>query len=219
MTNTPDIYHFDVVDSTQNITQMYLEKHATENFIITANYQTTGRGRRGRSWQSPPGSCLMMSFPYNIGKLNPEDIPKLSLATGVGIINALVAYNDGAQIFLKWPNDIMTNIGKLGGVLIEIFNEHAIIGIGLNINSVDDGYVGADYLDTHIAPLPPRDKLINEIYAHVMSSFQLLERNDFSKIMVTWHAHAYRLNEFITLTDGRSGIFKGLTDSGDALLD
>jgi BirA family biotin operon repressor/biotin-[acetyl-CoA-carboxylase] ligase len=104
--------------------------------IVTAETQTAGRGRRGRSWLSPPGLNLYLSclkrFDAGFASLS-----GLSLATGVIVLRALHALAiDGAR--LKWPNDVLTERGKLAGILVELSGEYqgpcaAVIGIGLNL--------------------------------------------------------------------------------------
>lgn len=102
-----------------------------------AEEQTAGRGRRGREWFSPWGR----SFYCSIGWVFPEGLPALeglSLAIGVALARALARYGiSGVQ--LKWPNDLVANGAKLGGVLIEVQAEaggscQAVIGIGLNLS-------------------------------------------------------------------------------------
>ncbi|MCC7199194.1 MAG: biotin--[acetyl-CoA-carboxylase] ligase [Gammaproteobacteria bacterium] len=101
-----------------------------------AEFQSAGRGRRGRSWVAPFGSGLCLSLGWTFA-LIPSQLPALSLAVGVGILRSLdEAGVRGAS--LKWPNDVLLDGGKLGGVLIELRAEaggpaQVVIGIGLNV--------------------------------------------------------------------------------------
>jgi BirA family transcriptional regulator, biotin operon repressor / biotin---[acetyl-CoA-carboxylase] ligase len=104
--------------------------------IVMAETQTAGRGRRGRSWLSPPGlniylSCLKR-FDAGFASLS-----GLSLATGVIVLRALHALGVH-DARLKWPNDVLAEGGKLAGILVELSGEYqgpcaAVIGIGLNL--------------------------------------------------------------------------------------
>lgn len=110
----------------------------TDPHFCIAEYQTQGRGRMGRSWVSPFGCNLYFSLSY----LFSEDISELSglsLVIGIGVVKALQALGDHIPFQLKWPNDILVDGKKLGGVLVEVIAEangqcRAIIGIGLNVN-------------------------------------------------------------------------------------
>jgi BirA family biotin operon repressor/biotin-[acetyl-CoA-carboxylase] ligase len=89
--------------------------------IVVADHQTAGRGRLDRSWESLPGSALLVSF-----VLPPN--PLLSLAAGVAAAEAC-----GTRVRLKWPNDLLLGGAKLGGILVEATPSKAICGIGINL--------------------------------------------------------------------------------------
>jgi BirA family transcriptional regulator, biotin operon repressor / biotin---[acetyl-CoA-carboxylase] ligase len=89
--------------------------------IVVADHQTAGRGRLDHRWEAPPGTALLVSF-----VLQPN--PLLSLAAGVA---AAEACSHGVR--LKWPNDLLLNGGKVGGVLVEATPAKAICGIGINL--------------------------------------------------------------------------------------
>ena len=89
---------------------------------MVADHQTAGRGRHGRSWQAPPGSGLFVTFVL-------EPSPIVVFAAGVAAAEAC-----GRGVRLKWPNDLVLHDRKLGGILAEVRNEHALVGIGVNLN-------------------------------------------------------------------------------------
>ncbi|MDR2214636.1 MAG: biotin--[acetyl-CoA-carboxylase] ligase [Nevskiaceae bacterium] len=116
--------------------------------FLTAEYQSAGRGRRGRSWLAPPGGAICLSWSWSFDAL-PSQIGALSLAVGVAALRAL-ARCDVRGVGLKWPNDLMIPAGmttaaqqtqpprKLGGILIEMRAEaggptHVVAGLGLNL--------------------------------------------------------------------------------------
>ena len=105
--------------------------------VAIADHQTSGLGRHYRRWVSPPGAGLYMSFAYTFEE-QPDQLPSLTLAIGVGVIAALQELDiDG--ISLKWPNDIVALDGKLGGILTELQSRPTkgvtvVTGIGLNIS-------------------------------------------------------------------------------------
>ena len=104
--------------------------------FLTAEFQSAGRGRRGRSWLAPPAGAVCLSWSWCFEGL-PSAMGALSLAVGVASRRAL-QHLGIAGVQLKWPNDLVTPAGKLGGILIEMRTEsagpvHVVIGIGLNV--------------------------------------------------------------------------------------
>ena len=104
--------------------------------FLAAEYQSAGRGRRGRSWVAPPGGALCLSYSWSFEVLPPAS-GALSLAVGVTALDALARCGI-TGVGLKWPNDLVTADGKLGGILIELKSEsggptHVVVGIGVNV--------------------------------------------------------------------------------------
>lgn len=104
--------------------------------VCLAEYQTGGRGRRGRSWQSPPASGLCLSVSWSFAQ-PPAALSGLGLAAGVMVADALAGLG-ASGVGLKWPNDLVTAGGKLAGILVDVSGEAAgplrvVIGLGLNL--------------------------------------------------------------------------------------
>jgi BirA family biotin operon repressor/biotin-[acetyl-CoA-carboxylase] ligase len=104
--------------------------------VLLAEFQTAGRGRRGRSWLAPPGGAVCLSLSWTFPEV-PRDAGSLSLAAGVSVLRSLLALNV-PDVRLKWPNDVLIGDRKLGGILIELRAEAAgpacvVVGIGLNV--------------------------------------------------------------------------------------
>lgn len=124
-----------LLDSTNR--QLMDADPAEDPQALLAEYQSAGRGRRGREWRSPFGANLYLSFAWTY-PLWPPQLPALSLAVGVVCARALHAAGvDGVR--LKWPNDLWVQQRKLGGVLIEQRGESSgvcrvIVGVGLNVS-------------------------------------------------------------------------------------
>jgi BirA family biotin operon repressor/biotin-[acetyl-CoA-carboxylase] ligase len=103
--------------------------------FLAAEYQSAGRGRNARRWFAPPGGALCLSLGWSFASL-PKAISAISLAVGVCALRALAAVAPLA-VRLKWPNDLVVDDRKLGGVLMELRAEGAgpayvVIGIGIN---------------------------------------------------------------------------------------
>jgi BirA family biotin operon repressor/biotin-[acetyl-CoA-carboxylase] ligase len=103
---------------------------------LLAEYQTAGRGRRGRTWVAPPGGAICLSFSWVFSEV-PRDLSALGLVIGVCAMESLQRLGV-VGVGLKWPNDLLIEDRKLGGILIELRAESSgpacvVIGIGLNV--------------------------------------------------------------------------------------
>jgi BirA family biotin operon repressor/biotin-[acetyl-CoA-carboxylase] ligase len=104
--------------------------------VLLAEYQSAGRGRRGRAWLAPPGGAICLSLSWTFRDV-PQDLAALSLVIGVCALRVLRELGV-AGVALKWPNDLLIGARKVGGVLIELRAESSgpacvVIGIGLNM--------------------------------------------------------------------------------------
>mgnify|MGYP003576684944 CR=1 FL=1 len=104
--------------------------------VCIAEFQTAGRGRRGRRWQGPLGSGIALSVGWQFAGV-PAEPSALTLAVGVAVRRVLERVA-GLTISLKWPNDLVFDERKLGGILLELSAEahggaHIVVGVGLNV--------------------------------------------------------------------------------------
>jgi biotin-[acetyl-CoA-carboxylase] ligase BirA-like protein len=123
------------IDSTNDEARRLIEVGERGPLWVVASSQTRGRGRLGREWTSPNGN-LYASF--ICGDFDGVAVaPQLSFVTGVAAIRALHATSGSRDFRLKWPNDLLFEGGKLGGVLLEcvcgVTTPVAILGIGVNV--------------------------------------------------------------------------------------
>ena len=125
-TRFSDVRWFAEVDSTNRVAAHLVRTGAADGLVVAADHQTSGRARRGRRWQSRPGSALLVSV-----VLRPVP-PLVTLAAGVAAAEACEAVA-GAQVRLKWPNDLLTGDAKLGGILSELVGDAAVVGLGVNL--------------------------------------------------------------------------------------
>ena len=125
-----------VVDSTNALAIQGIEQGLCGS-VWLAEQQTSGRGRRGRDWVSPFGTNIYMSALSKISG-GAGQLGGLSLAVGVVLVEAMVGLGVHG-VALKWPNDIVFEHKKLGGILIELQGDaagdcHVVVGVGLNVN-------------------------------------------------------------------------------------
>ncbi len=111
-----------------------------EGTIVTADQQTSGRGRLGRNWVSEPGQGLYLSLVLR-PVCKPSQAPILTLLAGLGVREALEQIT-GIHCDIRWPNDILINEKKCCGILVEMENQldhiqHVIVGIGINLNQLE----------------------------------------------------------------------------------
>jgi BirA family biotin operon repressor/biotin-[acetyl-CoA-carboxylase] ligase len=133
-------HHIESTFSTNILAREMADRGAVHGAAIIAADQTAGRGRLGKTWHSKAGKGLYCSIIVR-PELAVEDYPKITLATGVAVAQALDRITGGASQ-LKWPNDIYFSGKKCGGILTEssalntnLAKRYAIVGIGINVNN------------------------------------------------------------------------------------
>jgi len=145
--------------------------------VLLAEYQTAGRGRRGRTWVAPPGGSICLSLSWMFREV-PRDLGALGLVVGVCALRALRLLG-ADQVGLKWPNDLLVDGCKLGGILVELRAESGgpacvVIGIGVNVT------LGAPLLQkigtmglaaTDLAATGLKETSRNAVAAGLISSF------------------------------------------------
>ena len=133
------IIKLDAIDSTNTYLKELSQKETLENFtVVSAKSQTNGKGQMGSKWVSESNKNLIISILIKNSIENSSRIFDLNIVVAVSIIDVLKAKNI-PNLSIKWPNDIMSENKKIGGILIEnsikgISIIDSIIGFGLNVN-------------------------------------------------------------------------------------
>jgi BirA family biotin operon repressor/biotin-[acetyl-CoA-carboxylase] ligase len=130
-------YHFFKTDSTNRVAMELAYANEPEGAVVLAEEQTAGRGRAGRSWHSERGAGIYMTFLLR-PRLSPVQAPLLTMLAGLSA-HAAIQEQTGLSADLKWPNDLLLNGKKVGGILTEMHAEPSqvrfvIVGIGINVN-------------------------------------------------------------------------------------
>lgn len=127
------------ISSTSDRLLSLADSGSIDGVVCLAELQTKGRGRRGRTWLTPLGGNLAISAGFAVGRPL-ADLGGLSLVVGLALIDALGELGCGS-VALKWPNDLMWDNAKLGGILIELktvaadqLTTEAIVGVGINVS-------------------------------------------------------------------------------------
>ncbi len=130
---------FAEVDSTQHVVRGWLGSGVPEVCVAVADAQSAGRGRQGRGWTAPPGAALLVSVGFRPSWLPVRHGWRLAAIASLAMLDAaedVAGLRDGT-LWLKWPNDLLRNRRKLGGILVELLPgapHAAVIGIGINLH-------------------------------------------------------------------------------------
>jgi BirA family transcriptional regulator, biotin operon repressor / biotin---[acetyl-CoA-carboxylase] ligase len=132
--------HFEEIDSTNNWAKEHFDVWSSDGItLVTANKQWAGRGRFNRSWQSPAADNLYASFCFWLPK-NWHDLGHLPQLLALAVMQVVEKLN--FQVKIKWPNDLLIDQKKLGGILCEVLEaagkKGMICGLGLNVNMSAD---------------------------------------------------------------------------------
>jgi BirA family biotin operon repressor/biotin-[acetyl-CoA-carboxylase] ligase len=125
------VRRFDSLDSTNRYLLDEARAGAPEGLVAVADYQTAGRGRRGRSWVAPPGASLLVSVLLRPA-LPPDRAQLVSIAAGLAMADA-VEHVAGFRPDLQWPNDLLVGEKKLAGLLAESDGDAVVVGVGVNV--------------------------------------------------------------------------------------
>ena len=191
--------------------------------FIFADWQDAGRGRRGRQWVSPPATNLQFSCLKRFG-CGYAALSGLSLAVGIAVANALEDCGV-VGIGLKWPNDLVHDDAKLGGILIELGGEfmgpcHAVIGVGINLRvpqamrrALDRPCTGVEHLCG--GKMPSRNALAATLVARLVEALDVFGDSGFAAFADAWTARDALAGRAIRV-DGARGVFEGTAAGVDA---
>lgn len=212
------------VDSTNRIAMEMAELHPDQAFLCLAEFQSAGRGRRGRSWFSPYGGSLYLSLTYESpGGL--AELEGLSLAVGVAACRAL-RRSGVTGVELKWPNDLIAKDGKLAGILVEVAGEadgpcQAIIGIGVNVRLPQDAGSSIDQAFTDLRRLGAGQLTRNALAAALINELTVelaqYRQHGFAPLREEWESyHAWQNRPVVVISGDRQrpGVAVGVTSTG-----
>lgn len=186
-------------DSTNTRAMEIARQGESGPLVVLAERQKAGRGRGGKSWWSG-ASGLTFSLLTGLAPVGSEsrgsDSPRLSLAVGVALCEALEPFAGEQPVQLKWPNDIMVRGRKLGGILIEVPSgqpPRAVIGVGINVGSLDQAPPEVQARAISLAELaeePPRVTLLQKVVEHLGQVLAQLRENPAS-LADRWRHHSF----------------------------
>ncbi len=132
------IYHFSELTSTNNICCEFIEQNMDEGVVVSSDLQTRGRGRFKREWISSKDLGLYFSILLK-PKIDINQIPLITSVAALAISKVIIKSTD-LKPLIKWPNDVLVHGKKISGILAEVKHDSIILGIGVNVNHVEDDY-------------------------------------------------------------------------------
>lgn len=183
------------VDSTNAEALRLLPAAQSLPYYVLAERQTSGRGRRGRSWVSPFGENLYYSLVVRV-EGGMRQLEGMSLAVGLALLQVIRGFGV-AEAGLKWPNDVLVGERKLAGILLELSGDpadvcHVVIGIGLNVNmlAAGPGVIGQPWtsMRAELGSLLNRNELVAELNRQLSRYLEIQLREGFAALRDEWQA-------------------------------
>ncbi|MBQ0754400.1 MAG: biotin--[acetyl-CoA-carboxylase] ligase [Gammaproteobacteria bacterium] len=211
-----------------NVDALYAARvRLDQPYAVLAEYQSSGKGRRGRVWHSPFASSIYLSLAMQFSD-GAARLEGLSLAVGVAVAELL--RREGIQgVSLKWPNDVLVNGAKLGGVLIELTGDfdadcRAVIGVGLNGALPSSLSVDQPVIDLYelLGVRVDRNRWAGLLLKELISMLDLFSRQGFAPFRSRWQSVDGLKGENVTVYQGdvaTSGVALGVTDRGALLVE
>ena len=217
-----------LIDSTNQYMMSRLVDWQIGECLLT-EYQTAGRGRRGRQWISPFGSQLMMSLYWRLEE-GMAAAMGLSLVVGVALVETLQAFGYH-EVGLKWPNDVYAQGAKLAGILVEMSATsggscHVVIGVGLNLQMPLQPVHGINQPWTALSAIRaesvPRNRLGAEFIRRLRLALQEFEAGGMAPFLARWnHLDVYRDRPVRLLLGEQEirGVARGIDGQGGLILE
>jgi BirA family biotin operon repressor/biotin-[acetyl-CoA-carboxylase] ligase len=216
----------EVIDSTNMEALRQIERGAGSGLVCTAEQQTAGRGRRGRAWVSPFARNVYLSVVWEFSQ-GAAALEGLSLAVGVAVAEALKGFGL-PPVALKWPNDLLYDGAKLGGVLLEMVGNatdkcQVVVGIGLNVAMPPSVASGIDQSWTDLSQMagnegaPGRNELLSALLNTLLPLLAGYEHGGFAQWRDGWQALDAHAGKPVILSAGAektAGIARGVDERG-----
>ena len=208
------VHAVEQIDSTQSALKSSSPKYGD---VIVAEYQSAGRGRLDRTFEAQPGSALLFSA-YIEPRRHRDEWGFIPLLVGLSVAEVL-----GIEFYTKWPNDILSDGGKVGGILCEVHGDGIVIGIGLNVSMTEEELpvpTTSSILLT-VGRAPDRNELLPAILKEI--AFNLAEWESGEDLIDDYLDSSATMGKRVSvqLPDGRKieGVAAGISNNGELLLD
>ena len=219
-----NIIKLDAIDSTNNyLKKIILNEGINDYTVVTAKFQTQGKGQLGTEWESEHSKNLICSVYKKEINIKVQDQFVISALVSLALIKTLRKVNL-LNMHIKWPNDIMSDNKKICGILIEnIVKENyikdTVIGIGLNVNqTIFNNLPNAASIKNLIGTTCSIDEILKDLVKNVKYYFNELDKSSINSIFEKYEDALFRINKPSTFKNSNgevfSGYIKGVSRSG-----
>lgn len=224
-----NILYYDEIDSTNTKAKLLGEEGAPTGTLVVSDCQLSGKGRRGKSFDSPAGQSIYMTILLR-PDIEPYKASMLTIITAMAVRNSLEEVC-GIKGGIKWPNDIVVQGKKLCGILTEMSAElmqvnYVVVGIGINVNN-DDMPQELSEVAVSAKMITGRKWKRSSIIARVMHWFgiyydRFMQTKDLSGIRDEYNSYLINYNDEIVVIkekDSYSAIARGLAEDGELIIE
>ncbi|PZW93870.1 BirA family biotin operon repressor/biotin-[acetyl-CoA-carboxylase] ligase [Pseudomonas sp. 478] len=198
---------FDSIDSTNAEALRAIERGQAAPFLVLAERQTAGRGRRGRKWASPFAENIYYSLVLRIDG-GMRQLEGLSLVVGLAVMQALRELGISG-VGLKWPNDVLVGQKKIAGILLELVGDpadvcHVVLGVGINVNMQITDEVDQQWTSMRLesGKVFDRNHLVGELGAMLQAYLCRHQVDGFSAIQAEWERNHLWQGRAVSLIAG-----------------
>jgi BirA family biotin operon repressor/biotin-[acetyl-CoA-carboxylase] ligase len=224
-----EIYAFEKVDSTNSIAKFLAGTKVEEGTIVIARSQNKGKGRVGTKWESPSGGIWLSIILYP--KINPKKASLITLGGGVAVAKAIRKLGVDAKI--KWPNDILVNNKKIGGILTEANSnfhtlDYVVVGIGVDSN-LNKGSLPKEVeeistnLKNELQEEVNESNLIISLLEEFEKIYEDLRNERFDEILYKWRTLSQTIGSNVLIEQqfgkGLKGYVVGINSQGTLILE
>ncbi|MBV4478275.1 bifunctional biotin--[acetyl-CoA-carboxylase] ligase/biotin operon repressor BirA [Pseudomonas botevensis] len=216
------IFVFDSIDSTNAEALRAVDRGQAAPFLVIAERQVSGRGRRGRKWVSPFADNLYYSLVLRIDG-GVRRLEGLSLVVGLAVMSALRKLGV-SEVGLKWPNDVLVGRKKIAGILLELVGDpadvcHVVLGIGINVNMQAASEVDQQWTSVRLESGVSCDRnvLAAELSRQLRAYMARHESEGFSALQAEWERNHLWQGQSVSLIAGVSqieGVVQGIDRQG-----
>ncbi|MCL2100906.1 MAG: biotin--[acetyl-CoA-carboxylase] ligase [Fibromonadales bacterium] len=211
--------HLDECESTHK----YMRENVAslpEWAVVTAEYQTSGRGRHSRVWLAPKGKNLSFNILLPAKRLKPEFYAPTTQIAAITLAKILRQMDINANV--KWPNDILVNKNKICGIISELLGDSISLGIGLNVNTEKSDFASLPATSIFIETGKIHDKqsILQEFLSKFKANFEILCQKGLQPFIEEWRQMGCFLGCKAKVIDGNStleGTIEAIQNDGSLL--
>ena len=223
------VYFHKETESTNDDAKYLAEEGMDHGSLVVADYQSAGKGRRGRQWVSPPGEAIYMSLLLR-PTFSPDQASMLTLLMAVSVAEVINGLYSDLKVNIKWPNDVLVQERKVCGILTEMSAEpdyihHVVIGVGINVNQ--------NSFPPEVEEIATSLRLCHgemvdraQIIVGVMEYFEyyygiFAERGDVSDFVHIYDSYLINRGREVKVLDPKgeyTGVAEGINDRGELII-